>query len=194
MEARRMPAMSDSRPQTFTVNFKLSSPTPRAKPDDEIQALLDQANGFFQAGSRCDADFCLSPNITNSLVAPAVVCFSFAVELYLKTLLKISTVEAGRTHALSELFLLLPEETRKAAALTYQHGQPQPADQLQNDLLQVSNAFIEWRYLHERPTAQISITVVREIGKALHNTIRRLSPNSGVTFENRLALPHDWKP
>lgn len=60
------------------------------------QGLLDQAVGFFNAASRCMGDVCITPLIRNAPMSPAVVCFAFSIELYLKLLHVPSTGEAPK--------------------------------------------------------------------------------------------------
>ena len=82
--------------------------------------MMDQANCFYQAGSRCEADIRLSPLITNSLTAPAVVCYAFALEIYLKLLSRIGGAEPGRSHILLDLFNGLPEAVKQVIARHHQ--------------------------------------------------------------------------
>jgi hypothetical protein len=50
------------------------------------QGLLNQAPAFFSAASRASADIRITPLVSHSPMAPTIVCYAFAVELYLKLL------------------------------------------------------------------------------------------------------------
>ena len=169
----------------FTFNVKWPQSPDRRTPENIEQDMIDQANAFFQAGSRCEADFRLSPNVRNTLIAPAVVCYAFALEIYMKLLCHITQISVKKNHNLIEQFDALPESAIKIMAKHYRTSEPE----LRKDIEAISNAFVEWRYLYEKNEAQISITVLSNICFSLHNTIKELNPKLGITFENRLALP-----
>lgn len=173
-------------PQSITVNFKVDVPSAASQPRNEEQSLIDQANAFFQAGSRCDANISLSPNVMNTLPAPAAVCFSFSIELYLKLLLHLASIEVKKLHSLADLFAALPLDVQKLAAANYQKIFGVTAEQFAADLKQASDVFVVWRYLHERREAVVSLSVLCHLGQALHQTARQVRPELKVTFENRL--------
>ena len=166
----------------FTVNIKLPQQLEPRKAENIEQEMIDQANAFFQAGSRCDVDIRLSPNVTNSLSAPAVVCYAIAVEIYIKLLAHINGISIKKIHSLIELFDSLSDAVKEKIAKHYQSS----SQELRKDIETVSNAFIDWRYLYEKNGAQISITMLSNLGMGLHNAIKELNPKLGITFENRL--------
>jgi hypothetical protein len=168
----------------FTINIKSPIIPNRKAPEDFEQDLIDQANSFFQAGSRCVADIKLSPNITNSLPAPAVVCYSFAIELYLKLLLNIAKKPIKKRHSLTDLTSDLPEEIIELISKHY----GQSKKDLKKSINSISDSFIKWRYLYEYHEIAISLTVLSNLCIALHNCVKELKPSLGITFENRLAI------
>lgn len=146
------------------------------------QSMLDTANSFYQAGSRCEANVKLSPNITNSLMGPSVVCYTFAVEIYLKLLLELNGVKPGKEHNLDKLYNQLPDAVREKLIA---HFGAKTSD-LKNLIQTVARGFVEWRYSYEHSSLYSSLEALAQLGKALHNTIRELHPAIKVTFENRL--------
>lgn len=142
------------------------------------QGLLDQALSFFNGGSRCIADIGITPTVTNCPMSPAIVCFAFSAELYLKLLIAISSGTPPRGHKLDELFELLPPETRTALADIY------GGSELPSHLKTVSSAFIDWRYQHEHRTLTISPQILINIATSCHKLARRLRPELRVFGEN----------
>ena len=142
------------------------------------QGLLNQAIGFFNGGSRCIADIKITPLITNSPMAPAIVCFAFSVEMYLKLLSVIATGKYPKDHKLQELFSSLPEEFQKTLITKYVNTS------FEADMANVSNAFIEWRYEHEYAALTINPDVLINIASACHTLARELKPSLKVFGEN----------
>jgi HEPN domain-containing protein len=85
----------------------------------------------------------------------SVVLHAFAVELALKALCMKRRINFPRTHDLSRLFALLPQEDQVLASEGY--AKRDPASLLTDVLRTNANAFEEWRYQHEyRPTTVAS--------------------------------------
>lgn len=144
------------------------------------QGLLNQAIAFFTAGSRAIADVRVTPTVTLSPMAPAVVCYAFSAELYLKLLHVIATGQPKRGHKLDELFQSLPEDTRSELASNY-------TGDLGTELTAMSQAFVEWRYEHEHEQLSINPQALANVGVACHRVVRRLKPDLKVFGENRTA-------
>jgi HEPN domain-containing protein len=142
------------------------------------QGLLNQAIGFFNAGSRCMADICITPLIRNSPMSPAIVCFSFSIELYLKLLHVLATGQAPRGHKLVELYLSLPEKTCQALTAKYGSGE------LQAHISTISTAFVDWRYEHEHEALLINPQVLIGVATSCHVLVRELKPELKVFGEN----------
>jgi HEPN domain-containing protein len=142
------------------------------------QGLLNQALAFFNAASRCEADIMITPSVTNSPLAPAIVCYAFSLELYLKLLHVLATGAATKGHKLDELFLSLPPNLQTELAALYPHGELVP------QLSAVTNAFIEWRYGHEHGALAIDPRVLTEMARSCHKLVRRIRPELKVFGEN----------
>jgi HEPN domain-containing protein len=142
------------------------------------QGLLDQALSFFNGGSRCAADIDITPLATNSPMSPAIVCYAFSAELYLKLLHAIATGSAPKGHKLDDLFSSLTTEMQ--SEITGQYGN---AD-LSTHIVSVSASFVEWRYLHEHETLTINWHILVKLCRACHKVVRRSRPDLKVFGEN----------
>jgi capsule polysaccharide modification protein KpsS len=169
----------------FTFNIQFPQTLKHRTPENKEQEMLYQAIAFFQAGSRCEADFKLTPNVTNSLSAPAIVCYAFAIEIYLKLLSQMAQVEIKRKHTLSILFNTLP---RNYIEIIVKHYNLSEAE-LRKAISDVSNAFVEWRYLYEQDGAIMSTKILSNICVCLHQAVREIKPNLKVMFENQTVIP-----
>lgn len=170
------------------INIKIPSNPKNIQPDDYEQQMLDHAVAFFQAGSRCEAGFQISPNITSSLIAPSAVCYALSIEIYFKLLLKISNLEFPKKHDFIILFETLPknikEEIIKRARIS--------ESEFIKMMIPISETFVKWRYLYELDSSWTSISNLTILVKILHNVVRNNKPTLKVTFENNLALPEDF--
>ena len=95
---------------------------------------------------------------------PAVVNSAFACEVYLKALLLFHDIDfkdhlkGKKQHEIKELFDLLPEETRDWIKPTVMNQCGRWTDPWERGLLlNISNAFIEWRYNYENDWSKSSI-------------------------------------
>ncbi len=165
----------------FTVNIQIPQAPEQRTPQDTEQEMLNQAIAFFQAGSRCEADFRLTPNVTNHLAAPAIVCYAFAIERDIKLLNHMVQASVKKKHNLIDLFNTLPKDYIQVIVKYYGLSEVELREAIQT----VSNAFVEWRYLYEQNGAIMSITVLANICICLHKAIREFKPSLLVTFENR---------
>jgi hypothetical protein len=158
----------------------------KLRPEELEQGLLNQAMAFFNAGSRCMADIALTPTVTNSPVAPAIVCYAFAAELYLKLLHVIVVGNPEKIHGLADIFTALPETIRRKVGDRYDMGR----DNIETDIRAVSSAFVNWRYLHEQTSISINPIILISIAKAVHLVCRELRPTLSVFGENAVVTGH----
>jgi HEPN domain-containing protein len=142
------------------------------------QGLLNQAVSFYNGGSRCMAETYLTPLVTNSPMAPAIVCFAFAAELYIKLLSVVGTGKAAKGHKLDELFASLPQDLSDEVTKSYGDSN------LHAHLEAASSAFVQWRYQHEHETLTINLHHLINFSKACHRLIRVLRPELKVFGEN----------
>ena|SRR5690625_4251244 len=145
------------------------------------QALFNQAISFFNAGSRCLSENPLTPLVSTKPLIPAVVCYAFSCELYLKLLHLIDLDEPTRGHSLHDLFSALPERTR--SDLTDLCKNPETETLIHS----VSDSFSKWRYQHEYGAMSINPQVLVAIATACHRLVRRKSPALTAIGENETA-------
>lgn len=118
---------------------------------------------------------------TNAPMAPAIVCYAFAAELFLKLLHKITVGNPEKIHGLEEIFSVLPQEMRLNLSQKYQRT---ANGDLEADINSVGSAFVDWRYLHEQTIISINPQVIMNISKVTYALCRELRPNIRVTGEN----------
>jgi HEPN domain-containing protein len=77
------------------------------------ELLFHTAKGFYEIAFNCAHNIKKNNDIESfQLLAPAAVNFSFAVELFLKGLISMTTKKPIRGHHIKSLFLELPSEVR----------------------------------------------------------------------------------
>src|SRR5262249_44529889 len=133
---------------------------------------------FFNAASRCEADVRLSPFTGNSLMGPAVVCYAFSLELYLKLLHVLASGKSPRGHELNKLYDDLPSKTKSDLLAECERID------LVNELTSAANAFKEWRYSHEQQRLVINPSKLTDIIMRCHRLVRRLNAKLDVFGEN----------
>ena len=85
------------------------------------------------------------------LFIPTVVNGAFAVELILKAILANNKVKYENEHNLLSLFLLLPEsfQAELICNLTKKASEYKDPEKFADELVLISNAFVDWRYAYE---------------------------------------------
>jgi len=83
------------------------------------------------------------------LIQVISVNLAFSCELYLKAMLYELDVDFGKTHRISDLYRLLPEEQQKRVKENV-HFQHEKKDNFELVLEEISDAFVFLRYAHER--------------------------------------------
>ena len=127
-------------------------------PDQIVeQQIFNQANGFYLAAIRCATPKHIAPGTVQIASSPMVTCLSFAIELYLKCLLK-NQNSSIKSHDLSVLSNKLNVKDRDLIAQSYNAliGGDSNYDK---DIVIFAEAFIDWRYLYE--CTGKAVTIVR---------------------------------
>lgn len=122
-------------------------------PTVDQKRVLNQARGFFLAGQRCDKRI-TKPGSTEIewLPMPAIVCFSFSIEVFLKGLILWATGNTPRGHGLKDLFDLVPPGHQSAISDAYTGNPP-----LLDLLHQCDRYFERVRYIYEEMDTPFSI-------------------------------------
>lgn len=117
-----------------------------------IRNILQQADDFAEAFRRCSKGENLRKDEFNRMCAdvvniPAIVNAAFSCELYFKSML-----ENPRGHKLKELFEQLDRETKLQLRNEFNANfTKHPVYNFDIFLNDISNAFVEWRYVFEEP-------------------------------------------
>ncbi len=86
----------------------------------------------------------------NRLIAPTMVCFSFAIELFIKGILVDEQIDPGKKHDLWSLFQLLPNDKKEWIRRMYIDlvGNTE-TEKFESELKRWSRSFTEIRYWHD---------------------------------------------
>ncbi|MCC6208759.1 MAG: HEPN domain-containing protein [Gammaproteobacteria bacterium] len=108
-------------------------------------------------------------------MVPDIVCLAFSLELSLKSLLIKLNGGAPREHNLQALFRLLAHDTQSAliSKTGTECGSALTEAEFMANLENIGNAFVEWRYLHEKGPASFmpafGVGLAKAIASELEN-------------------------
>src|SRR5215212_2644115 len=111
------------------------------------QRMLNAAAAFYIAAARCHGTV-QTRTTSYATHAPAIVCYAFSTELYLKLLILITTgKKASFAHELIDFYDSLSDQARQTVITNWKFpGDPN----LLRDLIKAaSKDFVQWRYAHE---------------------------------------------
>jgi len=93
----------------------------------------------------------LSGNIDNNrLIAPTMVCFAFAIELFLKEILAEEELDPGMNHKLLDLYKMLPDHRKSWVHRMYADlVGPTDLDIFEMNIARWSESFTTIRYWHD---------------------------------------------
>lgn len=173
----------------------MSSQT-KAKPSlSALQATIHlmaiEANNWYMASKRCNAEMPMSPNVFQSLSNQSVVCNAFAIEFYVKALLIISGTVPSYSHDYHKDFQKIPTNIRDKANTRFKSYWNYQDNDLAEYLKVTSKWFLEFRYTYEH-VARVSMSGAASASilpglnlnqfwlatRALHNTLIELAPQS----------------
>lgn len=103
------------------------------------------------------------------LIAPIIVNGAFSVELALKAILEKNQIEYGKEHNLFVLYSLLPESFQSELFnhLVEKAPEYENAKKCFDELVLISNAFVDWRYVYEdNPTPAFDIRFLSAFANA----------------------------
>jgi HEPN domain-containing protein len=111
-------------------------------------------------------------------MGPAVVCYAFSLELYLKLLCVLTGGKIIREHKLDKLYDALPDETKTALVAECS------GIDLVRELTSAAEAFEHWRYSHEHERLNISPSMLVEIVERCHRLVHKLKRGLQVFGDN----------
>ena len=102
---------------------------------------------------------CDKPNFLDQLLAPCVVNYAFACELYLKTMLLKNGTTFKRTHKLKDLYILLDDISKENIENKYALD-PRGKNRNFHTALELNTSVFEkFRYLHEVTSSTKSVEI-----------------------------------
>ncbi|MCD2260390.1 HEPN domain-containing protein [Psychroserpens luteolus] len=134
--------------------------------------LLSNAIEFKKAALRCLEKRDNIPDKIEILNFPAVMNFSFSIELLLKYILTKKGIKFRKVHHIGKLMYRLDTETLNLILFLLQPRHPDFHDMLKIH----SNSFDEWRYKFEKPEKGNQV-VNYEFLKNLANALLHISEN-----------------
>ena len=106
-----------------------------------------------------------------------IVCYAFAVELYLKALASLGTgLSAVRGHKLNDLFGRLSAQTQTDIATFYRARTGRNRTDLKGDLRAFAEAFTDWRYIFEGDGKQLRVDLLVAFAQSVYATVRQRHP------------------
>mgnify|MGYP000631005449 CR=1 FL=1 len=136
----------------MSANKKRKDDPNKLKPEEyNEKQMLITARAFLKAANRCNEPSYKEIGWAHPLIIPIVVNISFACELFMKTLLKISDDKLIGGHDLSKLFCSLPEKIQNDIIGS------DDCDRFALYLKQNSCLFEEWRYIYENQPRSINL-------------------------------------
>lgn len=171
-----------------------------------LQHLINEANQWYIASRRCHADVPLSPNVTQSLLSPSVVCNAFSIEIYVKSILVFSGTIPPKHHLIDKLFLGVPISTRSKVSARFSDYWRFQDNILEEYLAETANWFKSFRYVFEQaarfnaigessPGYSLNMNKFWAVTRSLHNTLIELKPDLTIIGETsssfeRGSLPY----
>ena len=99
-------------------------------------------------------------------IAPAIVCYAFSTEIFLKSLLMRDGI-SYKKHDLFESFELLAPETKLKIMKSAHQKLKLNNEDFITKLDKVKNAFIQWRYIHESDFGSIDLQFLTGLAEIL---------------------------
>ena len=128
----------------------------------------NSSKAFYLAYQRCMEQRPLPNGQIQFLVVPAIVCAAFSIELGFKALaLRSGGSVSG--HNLKELFSALETPTQQQIVSTVGVAE----GEFNSSLAEASNAFVEWRYIHERESANVNNEFLSKLSKATQDALSK---------------------
>ena len=109
-------------------------------------ATLSVSREFLRGYELCTRTGLPAENGERNAIIAGIVCLAFSVELALKAALLSETARV-EGHRLDKLFVQLPSAQQEAIIQACGVG----PEAFARELGLVANAFVEWRYIYERP-------------------------------------------
>jgi hypothetical protein len=147
--------------------FDLHFPTSQGRAAKDQQAFL-MGLSFHEAALRAGKQVSDPDGAPVTACCPMVVCYAFAAELYLKSLVQTPITN----HRLNVLNDRLSSEIQAAVGARYEARTGRNSVSLRQDLRTFANAFREWRYIFEGEGQQIRLNLLIAFTQAVYEIVR----------------------
>lgn len=143
----------------------------------EAQAAFDLATAFFEGALRSATPVKdpFQPGAVVCPMPPAIVSAAFAIELFLKSAALAASGSSPKSHRIDKLFNSIPADLQKKIRKRYCELSGTQTIKVRDHLVQISNAFVDWRYTFEN-AMQISLSRLFYFGRAAYEVIRETHP------------------
>lgn len=132
---------------------------------DEAEKAFSTSISFQVASTRAFETKLVEDKFQAALV-PSVVCAAFAVELGMKARIisdgnkaRLKKLKGANGHKLDKLFGLLSDSDR----IWFIEGMKLSKDEFTDKLALVSETFVDWRYVYEKPEQNIDYSFLSEL-------------------------------
>ena len=115
------------------------------------QQMFRHACTFAECADMAEEKFCHDSADLGWYTTPATVNSAFACEVYLKAILLFYDIPVKKEHKIKELYAMLPDRIKEWTKLAVTNGDERIwRDVFGRELLEnISDAFVEWRYIYE---------------------------------------------
>lgn len=141
--------------------------------------IFRQAEAFSATSKHIHTSFLAKPPYNPAGFPTFIVVSVFAIELYLKALLKLAEKES-RGHDLLRLFETLPQEFKNAVMAQDSLLRKKFKHELLNEfsvmLAKLNHAFEQWRYMYEHETLQVDLPPIIFLLVVLKSTFMEKLP------------------
>ena len=137
------------------------------------EQIANVGKSFLIAADRCFEQRPLPSGHSQMPIVPAIVCAAFGAELCLKALI---ALEGGKStgHELLKLFDKLSSQSRVALATSLSLNE----HDLRQKIGSVSSAFVDWRYIYEKSSANVDNEFLWKFAGAVETLLDKLSRQS----------------
>jgi len=155
--------------------YSFHAPTPQGPAAVDQQAFLIGVD-FHESAIRSGTETRDPAGAPILALCPMIVCYAFAAELYIKSML----TSRRPNHRLNVLFGHLPSDVQTEIAERYRTRTGRARVILENDLRALATAFVDWRYVFEGEGQQVHVNLLIAFTKAAFETIRERRPDWAV--------------
>jgi hypothetical protein len=170
--------------------FDIHAPTPQGPAARDQQAFL-MGVSFHEAALRGATEHRDATGAPVVALCPMIVCYAFAAELYLKSLI----LRPIKNHRLNVLFRELDTPSRKNIAAAYKRRTGRDQRAFEDDLKTMAGAFMDWRYVFEGEGQQLRVNLLVAFTKAVYESVKSRRPSWEITaYQDGRLLADEHKP